>query len=474
MEDLLDRQSFVEALQDYVNELWTDQKEAYTIHLSGEWGSGKSKVLQMLKKTLEKKEETNVVPKKEWIVVEFNAWRNQHIDPPWWIFMDKIYKGVKNSTGRRRWWIGFRESFHRIFVLNKSYWIPFIIFLLVFLGMNVPNGFKWLNITNLLDDANNNKNITAVITAYISILGSLWLLVKSVSRSLIVTTPEDALAMRKNLSDPMDRIKNHFKKVINYTDKNVAVFIDDIDRCNPEFVVGLLEGIQTLFRDEKVLYLVAGDGNWIKRSFEVYYKDMDGVIKDPNQSLGNFFIEKTFQMSVSIPRMSEEMKKAFWKYLLEGKKAEPSEKSNLTVAMDKAATEIEMDEIINETLDFQEKQLLRKLAVKKLSKMKKVQEEVEHKLMEYSPLLKPNPRSMKRMINNYALERAGIMLSGLGLQEVSTENLIKWIIIKSRFPLVTEELLKGTKTLQDMINDDQSGELGQVAEGLDDTWGYFV
>ena len=44
-----------------------------------------------------------------WLVVEFNAWRNQHVDPPWWSLLDTVFRSTKGVLSwkdrlREYWW----------------------------------------------------------------------------------------------------------------------------------------------------------------------------------------------------------------------------------------------------------------------------------------------------------------------------------------------------------------------------------
>jgi hypothetical protein len=53
--------------------------------------------------------------------------------------------------------------------------------------------------------------------------------------------------------DPLSPLIKRYGELIDEIGSPVAVFIDDLDRCNGEFVVELLQTIQTLFRNAKVL-----------------------------------------------------------------------------------------------------------------------------------------------------------------------------------------------------------------------------
>ena len=69
----------------------------------------------------------------------------------------------------------------------------------------------------------------------------------------------------------MQAAKAHFADLIDWLHYPVAIFIDDLDRCKGSTVVELLEGVQTLFRDAPVVYLVAADRDWLSDSYAAEY-----------------------------------------------------------------------------------------------------------------------------------------------------------------------------------------------------------
>ena len=89
--------------------------------------------------------------------------------------------------------------------------------------------------------------------------------------------------------DPLKRITGLFKVIVEKTNKPVCVFIDDLDRCQADYVVDLLEGIQTWFHHKNVAYVVAADRSWIKASFEARYGSFSNAVGNIGQPLGYLF-----------------------------------------------------------------------------------------------------------------------------------------------------------------------------------------
>jgi hypothetical protein len=459
-EDLLGRTSFVNALADYVERLWMSQpKEAYTIHLSGEWGSGKSNILSFLEKRLETERQIKNGKRtekiKEWLVIRHNAWENQHINPPWWVLLDNIYRGIlKKESSYKRVLIWCKEQWWRAVTVNRLYWLAFMIFSIA--AWLLIWHFNLLAIWTTKSTSTNQADTLKAIVTLFSILGTVWIIFKGIGRSLIPGSSEAALNFQKSIRDPMETVKKHFEEVIRYTNRHVVILIDDIDRCNPESTVRLLEGIQTLFKSTKVLYFISGDGAWIKQCFDLHYGKFREAIEKPGYKLGDFFLEKIFQMNINVPFISETVIKRFWKVLVNGssqtmdEKVQNEEENKLNRArqdLKGKTTEKAIDEIINSKAGGSDEIYYRQAAVEQISNVQ-VLRNIKHRLEDYTDFLPPNPRALKRLVNNYALSRQSLILQGISLNSVSADSLVRWLILSSKFPQFAERISKTPEEIQ--------------------------
>jgi hypothetical protein len=93
-------------------------------------------------------------------------------------------------------------------------------------------------------------DVLKLILTLVSMMGALFAFAKFITVPFFINSAKEAKSFVLRASDPMNKIKKHFNNLV-----------DDIDRCDKEFRVQLLEGIQTLFKDKRVLYIVAGDKN---------------------------------------------------------------------------------------------------------------------------------------------------------------------------------------------------------------------
>jgi hypothetical protein len=82
-------------------------------------------------------------------------------------------------------------------------------------------------------------------------------------------------------ANPMQEVERLLSRSLRRAGKPVLFLIDDLDRCDAEYVVEFLEAVQTLLRDawhslptqdEAGPYaLIAADGQWIGTSYEKHY-----------------------------------------------------------------------------------------------------------------------------------------------------------------------------------------------------------
>ena len=153
-----------------------------------------------------------------------------------------------------------------------------------------------------MDYVESTGKTVADIAALATAGGTLYVLYRGARSALMLGSPRAASALLRSGGDPFRRIHDRFQKLADIIDNDMLVFIDNLDRCKPAYVVELLEGIQTIFYDVPVTYLVAANRDWVAHSFEKEYEDFTGVMKNPCRPLGYLFLERTFIASVPVPR----------------------------------------------------------------------------------------------------------------------------------------------------------------------------
>src|SRR5215470_190937 len=91
----------------------TEDRNSIMIQLHAPWGAGKTSFVQMLSEEL-----TSL--NRHWVVVTFNAWENQRIDPPWWMLYETISRSLLPSNPIAQRVMRAKELLWRLAVGNSS------------------------------------------------------------------------------------------------------------------------------------------------------------------------------------------------------------------------------------------------------------------------------------------------------------------------------------------------------------------
>ncbi len=451
-EDLLGRAAYARFLARRIKTT-NIEMGAYSVHLCGPWGSGKTTILNFLKSELvegsdEEKTKNKRKKNEKWTIVDFNAWRNQHIAPPWWPLYSQIYETTRKTLGffyslKEILWRLLTGQPFQILILIAVFWVITLIFNL--LG-TTPDETAW---------AATAKNISEIIALVSTIAGAII----GFGRSLLFSSAKAAQSFQQYSHDPMKKIQNRFGKLVKRLNKRsrLAVFIDDLDRCKSAYVVGLLEGIQTLFRQGSVFFIVAADQKWLQTCFELVYKEFKDSIGEEGKPLGTLFIEKTFQLTTPVPSIPKDFKAAYWNQLIAVK--DISIKQELENVRKKAKDNLKLQNTDMEVLDAVElsksQPMHEQLAIREEAVVHLASPDIiartEHTLKPFISLLDDNPRAMKRLVNAYSVNRARAILAFLN---ISMKDLAQWTIINMRWPQLADYLAENPEIINKVGTDD--------------------
>ena len=277
--------------------------EAFGVLIHGPWGSGKTSLLNFLRQEL-----VSGGLGQRWRVVDFNAWRHQGMGPPWWALLNAIYRQRFRALRkisflralrlviRDRWW---RFQAGRAFQILTG--APDSLGHLVY-DRSGPGRDGW-----------DPTQDPGWIDGHSGRAGVLF------SRFWLMGSRRSARIFMEHHRDSVPMIVRHFKKMVQGACQPCAVFIDDLDRCEGSYVVELLQGIQTLFHESKVVFVVAADRKWLRASYEQSYGEFNGSIGRAGHPLSHLFLDKMFQISAPVPRMPVTTQRRYWDRLTEMK-----------------------------------------------------------------------------------------------------------------------------------------------------------
>jgi hypothetical protein len=439
-EDLLGRRAFARFIAKRIDAI-PRESGAYSIHIFGPWGAGKSTLLNFLCKELEPDAGG------EWLVVEFNAWRQQQIQPPWWSLMERIFRRTRKSLNL---WDRFQEYWWRFNTGRLQYVIGVIVLAWLLALFVFPMLRTQTADSSLLKTFGANAES---ISKVLALVATIWGGMVAANRSLLLGAARAAQNYADLTHDPTNEIKRRFNELIKkLSPARVAILIDDLDRCQSRYVVDLLEGIQTLFREAPVVFVVAADRQWLNACYEEVYEKIEPRIHEPGKPLGTLFLEKAFRFSTPMPGMPEELKESYWRHLLHVA-PDHRQTGDMTVArqaamdqVNKAGTESEVRQLVEDSRErsFAEQRALREEAVVRLASPE-ILERIEHTLKPYARLLEPNPRAMKLLVNGYSANRALTILSEV---EIELDQLALWTILSSRWPQLADYLVDHPDALE--------------------------
>lgn len=416
--DELGHKELIEVLFGKINRLWgkLTKHESYTILLNGEWGSGKSSMLHYLEEML---------TEDHWYVVQYNAWKNQRFEDPWWILVNKVSQEVPSSSNIAG--SNHLSESHEYWKLKQSNSITYMGAIVTSVLLMI--GFKYKVFGDDL----------AFYASILALVASVSVTVNGVLKNIFKKKSLTELQM-KTANDPLEPYKKRFEEVVKH--KKVAIFIDDLDRCEVDATVKLLEGVQTLFKDTKVLYVIAADGQWVSNCFDKKYKDFESMVP-AGQTIGNQFLQKTFQLILDVPKLSKEKIEQYVKLKLNRTN---KEEEHVEIAYD--IEEIKAEKSISKLSEYTKKgdAKSRKAATEQIEHViEKDAPELEHAIIEFHKdnELPLNPRQIKRLINLYTMKMQELN-NNLVLDQLTSEQVLKYIVFATEYSKYNYELNSGT------------------------------
>ncbi len=289
---------------DLIREVVTDSKLLpVTIGVFGDWGSGKTSIMHMLRRDLDAEDESNAeraAALEGVVVIYFNGWLFEGYDDAKSALLTSILAQLAEHQR-----FGPRVRDKAVALLKRVNW------------MRVAKlGFTEVALPAVMAYA--TGGISAVPTLA-TLLGKT-LGGTSVSsggghpsepskdgkkpdlKDLIQEAPE---------SDPTDvrSFREDFGEMLKEsTIQTLVVLIDDLDRCSPERIIENLEAIKLFLNVENTAFVIGADPRIVRHAIAVRYKDaVEAAGKDGAEQAERLitdYIEKLIQVPYHLPRLS--------------------------------------------------------------------------------------------------------------------------------------------------------------------------
>ena len=283
-----------EAIANTIIELLRAQpNHPVTIGVHGDWGAGKSSVLEMLESGLDDEDEV--------LCLKFNGWRFQGFEDAKIALIEGIVSGLIekrpaliNAAG------AVKNVFHRIDWLKLAKRAGGLA-VTAFTGIPTIDQVQSLvgSLESMLGDPGKFATKENFLTAIEEVKGVLK---PGETRNV----PEEVEAFRKAFDDLLKEAGV----------KQLIVLVDDLDRCLPDTAIETLEAIRLFVFTARTAFVVAADEAMIEYAVRKYFPDLPDST-GPRDYARNY-LEKLIQVPFRIPSLGETETRIYVTLLLAG------------------------------------------------------------------------------------------------------------------------------------------------------------
>lgn len=391
-----------EAIATTIIELLREKPErAVTIGVHGDWGAGKSSILEMIENGLSADDDV--------LCIKFNGWRFQGFEDAKIALIEGIVTGfIEKRPMLTQASIAVKDIFRRIDWLKVA---------------RHGGGLAFTAFTGIPTQ----DQIGAVVGTLKSIFADPSALATQENYDKAIDGVQGLLkpGESKNVPEEIEAFRKAFDDLLMQAGvKQLIVLIDDLDRCLPDTAIETLEAVRLFVFTARTAFVVAADEAMIEYSVRKHFPELPDTT-GPRDYARNY-LEKLIQIPFRIPALGETETRIYVTLLLIG--AELGEEDPAYSALITVARELLKRPWQTAGLDAQ--------AVKTALGDKFVQ--VQNALTlsdQIGPILasgtQGNPRQIKRFLNSLLLRHQTALARGFG-DEVKLPVLAK-LMLAERF-----------------------------------------
>ena len=292
--DRLDMDRYARALARLV--LMQESKPPLTIGLYGEWGSGKSALMDLIHKELVSEQEWEHEGKKytrPLLVVKFNAWENSESQQKLWAGLTQaIVTAMDDRTAKRRRLFALPRNLDFVWHRLMERWPVMaagVAGIATLVSANTWPGTSTETLTWALTTVGGLFGAPSIVEGWRRGVRPALSKPASARLSLLlkdVTTLEESEPVIKLVGDLLKGFESSLPREFRERrrtlgpwpggepeqDGNVllktVVFVDDLDRCPPDKIVDVLEGIKLILKEKRFVVFLAVDTRIVSRATE--------------------------------------------------------------------------------------------------------------------------------------------------------------------------------------------------------------
>lgn len=389
-----------------------------TIGVFGDWGSGKSSIMEALKKAYDDEKD------KTTLCLQFNGWVFEGYDDAKVALIGAILKAFEDNKSLPQ------KAKEKVAKLLKSInWMRAI-------------GFGVKNIAAPL--------VTASLTGGVSLVPQIYEWIKDLSnepqkisdtikgldyeefKKKFLKEGEDADVKAKYQA--VREFRDDFKELLEESNvKKLIVLIDDLDRCLPDRIIDNLEAIKLFLNVENTAFIIGADPRIVRDAIRHRYKGLiERDIEEENKRVIVDYLEKLIQVPYTLPKLSDTEVETYITLLF------------CEELLDNDC----MDSVISGFREFRQTDRYSVFGVDKVKEYisdSNIQDRLEEKvslISKLSPLisrnLNGNPRQIKRFLNTFVLRKK--LADAAKLSDFKDDVLAKLMILEYAEPNLFSEL----------------------------------
>jgi len=408
-----------------------------TIGVYGDWGGGKSSIMQMLRDAFEKEaggESEEAISYEGVAILYFNGWLFEGYDDAKAALLSSILTALREH---KKFGPKLRERAGKL-LKQVDY-------------MRVARMLFTGAATGGVAAATGGVGFAALFPALVS--GTLAGMkdaspdaIKDGLQKGAETTPNEALS-------DIRQFRAEFAKMLCESDiKTLVVLIDDLDRCSPDRIIENLEAIKLFLNVPNTAFVIGADRRIIRQAVAWRYRDTlkasaDGQT-DPSERLVDDYLEKLIQIPYRLPRLSPSEIETYLTLLFCKRHLD-------TALFNRVCEESRNQRSKDRYCAFAQTNALDVL--KGISLPPKFSEDLRIGAgiaTQVTDVLQGNPRQVKRFLNAFFLRRK--LADVAKLDEVKDEVLVKIMLLEYAAPKLFDKLFASM--------DGQTGLVGFLAE----------
>lgn len=267
-----------------------------TVGVHGDWGAGKSSVLEMI--------ETGLAKEKDVLCLKFNGWRFQGFEDAKIALIEGIVTGLLEKRPALT-----KANAAVKHVLKRIDWLK----LAKKAGGLAFTAYTGIPTADQLQTAMGALEVFAADPKQAFSKENVQAAVGAMKEAVILKPADES----RHVPDEVREFLKAFEKLLSEAKiEQLVVLVDDLDRCLPDTAIETLEAIRLFVFTSKTAFVIAADEGMIEYAVRKHFPDLPDSTAP--QTYSRNYLEKLIQVPFRIPTLGETETRIYVTLLLVG------------------------------------------------------------------------------------------------------------------------------------------------------------